>query len=235
MILICFLYPVSYLLFLKDGKTISVGQLLQKFLFTSEQQYTYVSKLSGGEKRRLYLLTVLLRNPNFLIMDEPTNDLDIMTLNALEDFLSGYAGCLILVSHDRYFMDKLVDQLFIFKGRGEVETFTGGYTAYRDWKEQEDKARIVPGKEKAKDKISKETAAPTKPKLKLSFKEKKELADLEIEIINLELEKTELETSISTAGNDYVRLRECSERIQEVIELIDTKTLRWMELSELDQ
>ena len=232
------LKDIAEIVEMKDGKTISVGQLLQKFLFTSEQQYTYVSKLSGGEKRRLYLLTVLLRNPNFLIMDEPTNDLDIMTLNALEDFLSGYAGCLILVSHDRYFMDKLVDQLFIFKGRGEVEIYTGGYTAYRDWKEQEDKARTArndPEKEKPKEKVGKETATTTRLKLKLSFKEKKELADLEIEIKKLELEKSELETSISTAGNDYVRLREWSERIQKVMELIDAKTLRWMELSELNQ
>ena len=217
---------------LGNGKTLSVSQFLNYFLFPPEKQHSYVHKLSGGEKRRLYLCTVLMRNPNFLVLDEPTNDLDIVTLNVLEEYLQNFKGCIIVVSHDRYFMDKVVDHLLVFQGDGKIKDFPGNYTSYRTWKEAEEQ----------KEKKAEAARAPqpertprsqTEQKKKLSFKERKEFEALETEITALETEKTELETLLSSGMLPTEELLAKSNRISEVIEAIDTKTMRWLELSEL--
>ncbi len=221
---------------LGDGKKMGVSQFLNYFLFSPEKQHNYVFKLSGGEKRRLYLCTVLMRSPNFLVLDEPTNDLDIVTLNVLEEYLRNFKGCAIVVSHDRYFMDKVVDHLLVFRGNADIKDFPGNYTQYREWKEVQDqlekeaeaarRAGIAPTMEK--------TSRPEKEqKKKLTFKERKEFEALEVEIPLLEAEKAELETAMSsgTLGNDELLAK--SERIATVIEEIDEKTMRWLELSEL--
>ena len=221
---------------LGDGKKLGVSQFLNYFLFTPEKQHSYVYKLSGGEKRRLYLCTVLMRNPNFLVLDEPTNDLDIVTLNVLEEYLRNFKGCVIVVSHDRYFMDKVVDHLLVFRGNADLKDFPGNYTQYRDWKEVQDQLE----KEAEAARQPKQTPAPEKnnrpqpeQKKKLTFKERKEFEALEAEIPQLEAEKTELETAMSsgTLSNDELMTK--SERIAKVIEEIDEKTMRWLELSEL--
>ena len=221
---------------LGDGKKLGVSQFLNYFLFTPEKQHSYVYKLSGGEKRRLYLCTVLMRNPNFLVLDEPTNDLDIVTLNVLEEYLRNFKGCVIVVSHDRYFMDKVVDHLLVFRGNADLEDFPGNYTQYRDWKEVQDQLE----KEAEAARQPKQAPAPEKnnrpqneQKKKLSFKERKEFEALEEEIPALEAEKAELETAMSsgTLSNDELMAK--SERIAKVIEEIDEKTMRWLELSEL--
>ena len=217
---------------LGDGKKMGVSH----FLFSPEKQHNYVFKLSGGEKRRLYLCTVLMRSPNFLVLDEPTNDLDIVTLNVLEEYLRNFKGCAIVVSHDRYFMDKVVDHLLVFRGNADIKDFPGNYTQYREWKEVQDqlekeaeaarRAGIAPTMEK--------TSRPEKEqKKKLTFKERKEFEALEVEIPLLEAEKAELETAMSsgTLSNDELLAK--SERIATVIEEIDEKTMRWLELSEL--
>ncbi|KRP06220.1 MAG: ABC transporter, partial [Sphingobacteriales bacterium BACL12 MAG-120802-bin5] len=212
---------------LADGSQLSAAQLLQRFLFAPETQYTYVSKLSGGEKRRLQLMTVLIRNPNFLILDEPTNDLDIMTLSILEQFLLEFQGCLLLVSHDRYFMDKLVDHLFVFEGDGVITDFTGNYTEYRamaDAREKEQKKVVPPVQEKP--------AEPEAPRQKKSYKEKREWETLEKELADLEKEKLQLEAALSNPGDDIESITRHSERLAEVNGLIDEKELRWLELSE---
>jgi ATP-binding cassette subfamily F protein uup len=217
---------------LGDGKQLSVSQFLTLFLFPPEMQYVQVEKLSGGEKRRLYLMTILLKSPNFLILDEPTNDLDIVTLNVLEDYLSSFGGCLIIVSHDRFFMDKLVDHLFIFEGDGEVFDFPGNYSEYRatvKLQEQETaklKAAAQPDKPKQASK-----PADTGGKKKLSFKEKKELEQLETDLESLEKEKTQLETDMSSGILKPEELLAQSHRIGEVIKLLDEKTDRWLELN----
>lgn len=221
---------------LGDGKKMGVSQFLNYFLFSPEKQHNYVFKLSGGEKRRLYLCTVLTRSPNFLVLDEPTNDLDIVTLNVLEEYLRNFKGCAIVVSHDRYFMDKVVDHLLVFRGNADIKDFPGNYTQYREWKEVQDqlekeaeaarRAEIAPTMEK--------TSRPEKEqKKKLTFKERKEFEALEVEIPLLEAEKAELETAMSsgTLSNDELLAK--SERIATVIEEIDEKTMRWLELSEL--
>lgn len=221
---------------LGDGKKMGVSQFLNYFLFSPEKQHNYVFKLSGGEKRRLYLCTVLMRSPNFLVLDEPTNDLDIVTLNVLEEYLRNFKGCAIVVSHDRYFMDKVVDHLLVFRGNADIKDFPGNYTQYREWKEVQDqlekeaeaarRAEIAPTMEK--------TSRPEKEqKKKLTFKERKEFEALEVEIPLLEAEKAELETAMSsgTLSNDELLAK--SERIAKVIEEIDEKTMRWLELSEL--
>lgn len=221
---------------LGDGKKMGVSQFLNYFLFSPEKQHNYVFKLSGGEKRRLYLCTVLMRSPNFLVLDEPTNDLDIVTLNVLEEYLRNFKGCAIVVSHDRYFMDKVVDHLLVFRGNADIKDFPGNYTQYREWKEVQDqlekeaeaarRAGIAPTMEK--------TSRPEKEqKKKLTFKERKEFEALEVEIPLLEAEKAELETAMSsgTLSNDELLAK--SERIATVIEEIDEKTMRWLELSEL--
>lgn len=221
---------------LGDGKKLGVSQFLNYFLFTPEKQHSYVYKLSGGEKRRLYLCTVLMRNPNFLVLDEPTNDLDIVTLNVLEEYLRNFKGCVIVVSHDRYFMDKVVDHLLVFRGNADLKDFPGNYTQYRDWKEVQDQLE----KEAEAARQPKQTPAPEKnnrpqpeQKKKLTFKERKEFEALEAEIPQLEAEKAELETAMSsgTLSNDELMAK--SERIAKVIEEIDEKTMRWLELSEL--
>lgn len=215
---------------LGDGSTLGVSQFLNYFLFPPEVQHTYVYKLSGGEKRRLYLVTVLMRNPNFLILDEPTNDLDIITLNVLEDYLQLFSGCVLIVSHDRFFMDKVVDHLFVFEGEGKIKDFPGNYSQYRE------KEKLLEKNKKTEEKSEKRETAKTtqtaKPK-KLSFNEKRELELLEKEISELEEEKKMLENQMQNAGQNSDKLMESSTRIGKVIELIDEKTMRWMELDEL--
>jgi ATP-binding cassette subfamily F protein uup len=221
-----------------DGSKITASQFLQLFQFPPDSQYTYVSKLSGGEKRRLYLLTVLMKNPNFLILDEPTNDLDLLTLNTLEDFLLNFKGCLLIVSHDRYFMDKLVDSLFVFEGDGIISGFTGNYAEYRD--KQEEIERIEKENSKLKNKsVSIENTevpsniAASEKKNKLSFKEKYELEQLEKEIPVLEKEKEQLTEKMNTASGNHLELQQAAERFAEVSNLLDEKSMRWLELSEL--
>jgi ATP-binding cassette subfamily F protein uup len=215
---------------LSDGSKVSAAQFLQLFQFPPEMQYTYVSKLSGGEKRRLHLLTVLVRNPNFLILDEPTNDLDLLTLGILEEFLMHYSGCLLVVSHDRYFMDKLVDHLFIFEGNGNIRDYNGSYSEYRIELEEKEAA-----KQKAKTQEVKEAkaAADSTSKKKFSYKEKLEFENLEKDIAKLEAEKVKLTESLSSGESDHNQLREWSERMQVIIHEIDEKSMRWLELSEL--
>ena len=213
------------------GKRLTASQFLQHFLFSPEQQHSYVYKLSGGEKRRLYLCTVLIKNPNFLVLDEPTNDLDIITLNILEEYLTAFKGCVIVVSHDRYFMDKVVDHLFVFEGNAVVKDFPGNYTQYRD----EKNAIIQETKEKERKKEKQQSiptdSSPPENK-KLSFKEKREFETLELEIQELETEKKKLEEELSSGALLSDELLKKSERIGEVLALIDTKTMRWLELSE---
>lgn len=216
-----------------DGSRLTASQFLQHFMFTPEMQFAYVSNLSGGEKRRLYLLTILIKNPNFLILDEPTNDLDLLVLNKLEEFLMGFKGCLILVSHDRYFLDKLSDHLFIFEGEGKIRDYYGLYSEYR---QEEDELERKQSKEKTEEKraaLSREKEEKKKVKTKLSFKEKLEYENLEKEIGELENEKSELESRIDSGEMNYEQLGQVSSRIAELMNLIDEKTLRWMELDEL--
>lgn len=209
------------------GKMLSASQFLQHFLFSPEKQYSYVYKLSGGEKRRLYLCTVLMANPNFLVLDEPTNDLDIETLQVLEEYLRDFKGCVIVVSHDRYFMDKVVDHIFVFNGNGDIKDFPGNYTDYRDWREEE-KANAKPVEKSVQQKV----VYRTETKRKLTFKERKEYEALEPEIMALEEEKAMLEQEMSSGTLDTATLLAKSQRIQVVMELIDEKTNRWVELSE---
>lgn len=216
---------------LGNGKHLTASQFLQHFLFSPEAQHSYVHKLSGGEKRRLYLCTVLMRNPNFLILDEPTNDLDIMTLNILEEYLREFKGCVIVVSHDRYFMDKVVDHLMVFNGQGDIRDFPGNYTQYREWQE----ARKQHEKENIKPKEEKVARIRLNDKRKLSYNEKKELERLETEIAALESEKEEIETALCSGTLDVETLTKHSIRLPELSDEIDEKTLRWMELSEIEQ
>ena len=210
-----------------DGSKLSASQFLTYFLFPPETQYSYVSKLSGGEKRRLYLCTILMRNPNFLILDEPTNDLDIMTLNVLEDYLKSFTGCTIVVSHDRFFMDKIVDHLFVFDGNGIIKDFPGNYSDYRDWAEDREKAEqnVVRTEKPVREK-------PVDDKKKLTFKEKKELEDLEKEIGQLELEKKKVEEELNSGELSADMLQIKSLRYGEIISLLEDKEFRWLELSE---
>lgn len=237
---------------LEDGKTVPVSTFLNYFLFPPETHGTKVEKLSGGEKRRLHLLTVLMKNPNFLILDEPTNDLDLLTLNVLEEYLSTFAGSLLIVSHDRFFLDKLADHLFIFEGGGKIKDFPGVCSDYRDYlrereREKKDAARQSAGKTAHKTRKTEEAAPATaqpssdpgsgnRPaagkKKRLSYKEQRELETLEKEIQELEQEKGRLETDLSSGTLPLDALTEASNRICRVIELLDEKTLRWIELSE---
>lgn len=212
--------------------SLTASQMLQRFDFTPEMQYTYVSKLSGGEKRRLYLLTVLMKNPNFLILDEPTNDLDILTLNKLEEFLENFGGCMIIVSHDRYFMDKLVDQLFVFEGDGRITIYPGSYTEYRIHQEEE-ALRQQEVKEKMQVQQSVIVSEPKKEKTKLSYKEKLELEQLELQIPQWEAEKKQLEEKLNSGLTDHEELVRTSEQLNTLISLLDEKSMRWLELSEL--
>jgi ABC transport system ATP-binding/permease protein len=220
---------------LSDGRSITASQFLQHFLFSPSMQYTYVSKLSGGEKRRLQLLKVLITNPNFLILDEPTNDLDLVSLNVLEDFLQNFPGCLIVVSHDRYFMDRLVEHLFVFQGEGKIKDFPGNYTDYREWVAEEEKQQ----KEEAAAKQSTVPAAKAQPaataqpqKRKLSFKEKKEYEQLEEEIEQLETRKSELVTKMNSGAASHEELTQWAQEIEQIEAHLDVKSDRWLELGE---
>jgi len=214
---------------LADGSQLSASKFLETFLFTSEKQYNIIEKLSGGEKKRLQLLKILVRNPNFLVLDEPTNDFDIDTLNVLEDFLEKFNGCLILVSHDRYFMDHLVEELFIFEGEGVIRPFNGNYSDYRTWLEEKDNAV----EEKPKHDVIKE--AVQADKRKLSFKEKQEFEGLQKEIQSLEGKKDQLSNTLNSGTTDHVKLQELATQIQEVTNQIESKTFRWLELAEVDK
>ena len=214
------------------GKMLSASQFLQHFLFPPEKQHSYVYKLSGGEKRRLYLCTVLMANPNFLVLDEPTNDLDIETLQVLEEYLCDFKGCVIVVSHDRYFMDKVVDHIFVFDGEGCIKDFPGNYSDWRDWRIEEKAAAAKEAAEKAAKSAAPKQSYRTETKRKLTFKERKEYEGLEEEIMMLEEEKASIEEAMSSGTLDNDTLLKHSMRIQEVIELIDEKSMRWLELSE---
>lgn len=216
-----------------DGRQITASQLLSQFLFTPESQYNYVSKLSGGERRRLYLCTVLMGNPNFLVLDEPTNDLDIQTLNVLEEYLAGFSGCVIVVSHDRYFMDKVVDHLLVFNGGGDIKDFPGNYSDYRDWKREQDLLSEKTTATAPKPAATTTEKAKERVKGKLSFNEKREFEGLEKVIPELEAEKAALEAELNSGDLGTEELIAKSERIAVLIEEIDTKSMRWLELSEL--
>lgn len=213
-----------------NGKRLTASQFLQHFLFSPETQHSYVYKLSGGERRRLYLCTVLMRNPNFLVLDEPTNDLDIVTLQVLEEYLQSFKGCVIVVSHDRYFMDKVVDHLLVFNGQGDIRDFPGNYSNYRDWKE----ARAQHEKEASKPVEEKTEKVRLNEKRKLSFKERRELEQLESDIEALEQEKKELEEALCSGSLSVDELTEKSKRLPLLNDELDEKTLRWMELSEIE-
>lgn len=215
---------------LGNGKKLTASQFLQHFLFTPETQHSYVYKLSGGERRRLYLCTVLMRNPNFLVLDEPTNDLDIVTLNVLEEYLQNFKGCVIVVSHDRYFMDKVVDHLLVFNGQGDIRDFPGNYSHYRDWKEMRDLRQ----KEEEKPKEEKTDRVRLNDKRKMSYKEKREFEQLEKDIAALEGEKEQIELSLCSGALSVDELTEKSIRLPEVNSLIEEKTMRWLELSEIE-
>lgn len=214
---------------LAKGRKLSAAQLLERFLFNRKQHYDYVGKLSGGEKKRLYLLTILIQNPNFLILDEPTNDLDIVTLTVLEDFLNEFPGVLVVVTHDRFFMDKLVDHCFVFKGGGEIADFPGNYTQFREWslQKQREEKKIAPAKT---EKAQKEK--PAAVKTKLSYKEKLEFERLEGEIEQLEQRKTELTEFLNSGATDHEKLMEAGDELGRIIPELEEKEMRWLELSE---
>ena len=215
---------------LGNGKRLTASQFLQHFLFTPETQHSYVYKLSGGERRRLYLCTVLMRNPNFLVLDEPTNDLDIVTLQVLEEYLQNFKGCVIVVSHDRYFMDKVVDHLLVFKGQGDIRDFTGNYSDYRDWK----LAKAEHEKEAAKPKEEKTQRVRLNDKRRMTFKERKEFEQLEKEIAALEEEKKQIEEALCSGTLSVDELTEKSKRLPLLNDELDEKTMRWLELSEIE-
>ena len=220
------LKDIADVIILANGSKISASQMLEHFMFTLDMQYTYVSKLSGGEKRRLYLLTVLMKNPNFLILDEPTNDMDLLTLTKLEEFLMEFKGCLIIVSHDRYFMDKLTDHMFVFKGGGVIDDFYGNYSDFREKQKEEEKELKSVKKEKS-------SSVKNEVKRKVSYKEKYEYEQLEKEITALEKEKEELEESLLSPTISVEYIIENSKRLSEVTNQIDEKSFRWVELDEL--
>jgi ATP-binding cassette subfamily F protein uup len=219
---------------LADGTKLSASKFLERFAFTPEQQYTYLSKLSGGEKRRLQLLSILFKNPNFLVLDEPTNDLDLQTLQLLEEFLQEYQGCILLVSHDRYFMDKLVDHLFVFEGNAVVSDFPGNYTQYRI-KESE---KIAESKNNNTQQVHEKKEIDVQPveekRTKMSFKEKREFEQLEKEMAALEQEKKNLEEKMTHPTLSYDELQDASKRIGEILAALEVKEMRWLELSEME-
>lgn len=233
---------------LGQGRHLTASQFLQHFLFSPEQQYNYVYKLSGGEKRKLYLCTVLMRNPNFLVLDEPTNDLDIKTLQILEEYLQDFPGCVIVVSHDRYFMDKVVDHLLVFRGEGEIKDFPGNYKQYREWQKLEDKksAELKEATQKATASRNGNNAPTPSPtgksqrdpnaapqKRKMTFKEKQEFAQLEKDIEALTAEKESIETALSSGSVSVEQITEMSKRLPILNEELDEKEMRWLELSEI--
>ena len=216
---------------LGSGRRLSASQFLQHFLFTPEQQHNYVYKLSGGEKRKLYLCTVLMRNPNFLVLDEPTNDLDIVTLQILEEYLQDFPGCVIVVSHDRYFMDKIVDHLLVFKGQGEIKDFPGNYTQYREWQALQPKESASAAQKPAK--VTTDTRSERETKRKMSFKEKREFEQLEKDIATLEDEKKQIEDALSSGTLSVDEITQMSKRLPLLNDELDEKSMRWLELSEL--
>ena len=229
---------------LGNGKHMTASQFLQFFLFTPEEQHNYVYKLSGGEKRKLYLCTVLMRNPNFLVLDEPTNDLDIQTLQVLEEYLQDFAGCVIVVSHDRYFMDKVVDHLLVFKGEGEIQDFPGNYTQYRDWsrlqeKDEAEKAAVTAKNAGNNNTVANDGAGTAKRdanfenKRKMSYKEKREYEQLTQEIEKLTDEQKKLEEALCSGTLSVEELTEKSKRLPEIKDELDEKEMRWLELSEM--
>ena len=215
------------------GKHITASQLLQHFLFTPEQQYDYVYKLSGGERRKLYLCTVLMRNPNFLVLDEPTNDLDIQTLEVLEEYLQDFPGCVIIVSHDRFFMDKIVDHLLVFQGEGEIKDFPGNYSQFREWQQlkpkEENNAKTVASEEK---KEKREFVG--EQRRKKTYKEKREFEQLEKDIAALEAEQQQIEQELCSGNLSIEQLTEKSKRLPIIKEKLEEKEMRWLELSEID-
>lgn len=223
---------IAEVITLANGKTITASQFLNNFLFPPDKQHTLVRKLSGGEKRRLYLLTVLMQNPNFLILDEPTNDLDIFTLNVLEDYLLNFPGVVVVVSHDRYFMDKLVDGLLIFEGNGEVSGFPGNYTEYRQWIKEQEQNKTFDSAKKVF--VDKKREQPERKRNKLTYAQKKEIERLNIEIEQLEQEKKEIEKILNNGNLSNTELLEKSNRYSEVSRLLEEKEFRWLELNEIE-
>lgn len=222
---------------LGGGRHMTASQFLQFFLFTPEEQHNYVYKLSGGEKRKLYLCTVLMRNPNFLVLDEPTNDLDIQTLQVLEEYLQDFAGCVIVVSHDRYFMDKVVDHLLVFKGEGEIQDFPGNYTQYREWCRLQPKTEGEGAEKKATKPTAKEQPSATQKKegkRKMTYKEKREYELLTKELEQLENEQKTLEEALCSGQLSVEELTEKSKRLPEIKDEIDEKEMRWLELAEIE-
>ena len=219
---------------LGDGSVLSVTQFMNYFLFPPDKQYTLVRKLSGGEKRRLYLLTVLMRNPNFLILDEPTNDLDILSLNVLEEYLSGFRGCVIVVSHDRYFMDKVVDHIFEYKGDGFIKDFPGNYTQLREREVLQQEQEIIQITNKERQEVKHKTNAKEKKAKKsgLTFSEKRELEILLTEIEALEKEKSQIESDLSIGTLSAADLLTKSKRHGDILKEVDDKELRWLDLSD---
>ena len=211
------------------GRHLTASQLLQHFLFTPEQQHNYVYKLSGGERRKLYLCTVLMKNPNFLVLDEPTNDLDIVTLQILEEYLQDFAGCVIVISHDRYFMDKIVDHLLVFQGDGVVKDFPGNYTQYREWQSLQPKTPSAP---KTTDEPKKDYHNETRRKL--TFKEKREMEQLEKDIAQLEDEQRRIEEALCGGTTSVDEITTMSKRLPVLKEELDEKSMRWLELSEIN-
>ena len=217
------------------GRQMTASQFLQYFMFTAEQQHNFVRKLSGGERRKLYLCTVLMRNPNFLVLDEPTNDLDIQTLQVLEEYLQDFPGCVIVVSHDRYFTDKVVDHLLVFHGDGKVQDFPGNYSQYRQWRSEEEKAKRETDKKSSTAKANTDNErqkAADRPR-RLTFKEKFEMERLEKEIATLEAEQKQLEEELCSGTLSVEAITEKSKRLPIVMEQLETKTNRWMELAEI--
>ena len=225
------------------GQHLSASQFLQHFLFTPEQQHNYVYKLSGGERRKLYLCTVLMKNPNFLVLDEPTNDLDIVTLQILEEYLQDFPGCVIVVSHDRYFMDKVVDHLLVFRGNGEIQDFPGNYTQYREFSRNEESGVWGENTKKTEKRVNKESASdishsslstPHSSKRKMSYKEKREFEQLEKEIAALEEEQRQIEEALCSGTLSIDELTEKSKRLPQLKDELDEKSMRWLELSEIE-
>ena len=218
---------------LGSGRHLSASQFLQHFLFTPEQQHNYVYKLSGGEKRKLYLCTVLMKNPNFLVLDEPTNDLDIQTLQILEEYLQDFPGCVIVVSHDRYFMDKVVDHLLVFRGQGVIKDFPGNYTQFREW------SKLAESTSNSGNSAKSETTTPKKnyrndTRRRMSYKEKREFEQLEKEIAALEAEQHQLEEALCSGTLSVEELTEKSKRLPILKDELDEKSMRWLELSEIE-
>ena len=216
------------------GRRMTASQLLQYFLFTPEQQHNYVYKLSGGERRKLYLCTVLMRNPNFLVLDEPTNDLDIVTLQILEEYLQDFPGCVIVVSHDRYFMDKVVDHLLVFRGNGDIKDFPGNYTQYREWNREKEQEAESQKKSTVHSKLTLHSTLSTlNSKKKLSYKEKREMEQLEQDIAALEAEQKAIEEALCSGTLGIDELTEKSKRLPLLKDELDEKSMRWLELSEI--